>query len=153
MLVFERDSEMTIRTALEKVLSEYAAATTQEFKRHAVAHFLIQELPEVLRHAIQGMSATGGDEGFLINADTADPLYSGSQRGGQGSHPGLRRHRLRHLSFLSRYDGTPPCFRRYLDQRSRRLGERANKPAITEEYGLELSTAVTPDQRNQWYAS
>ena len=93
-----------------------------------------------------------GDEGFLLHADTNDPLYDGTYGvdgeaildfgeidfGTYHFYPSTMKH--------------PNDFADTWVKDHVASGRRANKPMILEEYGLGLSDTVTPTERNQWYS-
>jgi len=94
-----------------------------------------------------------GDEGFLIHADNHDPLYDGSHGVDGEAILGLAGIDFATYHWYPTAMAHPAAFGDTWVKDHVAAGQRANKPAIMEEYGLELGAAVTPDQRNQWYAS
>ena len=94
-----------------------------------------------------------GDEGFLLHADTNDPLYNGSHGVDGEAILGIGDIDFGTYHFYPTAMAHPPAFGDTWVQDHVAAGQRANKPSIMEEYGLELSATVTADQRNQWYAS
>jgi mannan endo-1,4-beta-mannosidase len=94
-----------------------------------------------------------GDEGFLQHPATTDPLYNGSHGVDGEAILGIGDIDFGTYHFYPSTMGHPPAFGDTWIRDHVASGQRANKPAIMEEYGLELSASVTADQRDQWYAS
>ena len=94
-----------------------------------------------------------GDEGFLFHAGTTDPLYDGSHGVDGEAILGIGDIDFGTYHFYPTAMAHPPAFGDTWIKDHVAAGQRANKPVMMGEYGLELSSAVTADQRNQWYAS
>lgn len=93
-----------------------------------------------------------GDEGFLLHAGTNDPLYNGSHGVDGEAVLGFGEIDFATYHFYPSAMGHPNDFGETWVKDHVASAGRANKPAIIEEYGLGLSSTVTPADRNQWYA-
>ena len=92
-----------------------------------------------------------GDEGFLQHADTNDPLYDGSHGVDGEAILGFGDIDFATYHFYPSTMGHTADFAETWIRDHVASGRRANKPAILEEYGLELSSTVTTSDRNRWY--
>jgi mannan endo-1,4-beta-mannosidase len=92
-----------------------------------------------------------GDEGFLLHADTGDPLYNGSHGVDGEAVLGFGEIDFGTYHFYPSAMGHPNDFGETWINDHVASAARANKPAVMEEYGLGLSNTLTAAGRNQWY--
>jgi mannan endo-1,4-beta-mannosidase len=92
-----------------------------------------------------------GDEGFLLHAQTKDPLYNGSHGVDGEAILNFGEIDFGTYHFYPEHMNGPAFAETWIRDHVA-SGTRANKPMLLEEYGLTLGDGTNPEKRLEWYA-